>query len=425
MSVDSPTSSRALLTGGSLLAAAMFAANAGNYLLNVALGRWLTPAEFSDANLMVTLMLLVTAIAVSLQLIAARFTGLDEVAAETARTEALARGLTRWGAWAGVAIGALLVIGAPWWADFFNSASAWPFVVLGIGMPPYLAQAVGRGVLQGRLEFGPLAATFIHEAAARVVLGVVLVAIGLGVLGATIALTVSFVVTWLSVERALGWDLSAIAAEVRPEVVGYAGPVGLLLLGQIIINNGDVLVSKQSLVPAEAGVYAAIALVGRAVFFLSWSVATTLFPAATQRREQGEDAHGLLYAGIAAVAAIGVAAVVGARLLGGIVLGRVFGPEYADVSSPLAWYALATAVFAIANLIVSHHLALGELREAALMLGGAVLQTVLLIGARGSIDDLIRAQVIAMLVLAIIVSSSHVLRRRYEHVPLAAHGVPT
>lgn len=406
------TTSRSLLAGGSVLAVAMFAANGGNYLLNVVLGRWLDTPEFADANLMVTLMLLVTAIAVSLQLIAARFAGINAVADNTQATRILARSLERWAFATGVVLAVILAAGAPMWADFFNSASAWPFVILGIGMPAYLVQAVGRGVLQGQLEFGALAGTFVKEMVVRVVLGVLLVWLGFGVIGATAALSASFVATWLAVRQALGWT-SDEPTERRPidrQVISYAGPVSILLLGQIIINNGDVLVSKQGLAPLQAGVYAAVALVGRAVFFLSWSVATTLFPAAAQREEAGEKSNGLLHAGLAAVAVLGVCAVVGARLLGGTVLGRVFGPDYADVSSQLALYALATAVFAMANLVVSHYLALGELREALIMLAGAILQTTLLLLADRNIDALITAQVIAMFILFVAVFASHLVR---------------
>jgi len=406
------TTSRTLLAGGSVLAVAMFAANGGNYLLNVVLGRWLDPPEFADANLMVTLMLLVTAIAVSLQLIAARSAGINVVAARPQDTRQLAHSLERWAFLAGVVLALVLALGAPTWADFFNSASAWPFVILGVGMPAYLVQAVGRGVLQGQLEFSALAGTFVKEMIVRLVLGVVLVRLGFGVIGATAALSASFIATWLAVRSALTWD-STVPLERRPidrDVIAYAGPVAVLLLGQIIINNGDVLISKQGLEPVEAGVYAAVALVGRAVFFLSWSVATTLFPAAAQREEAGEQSHGLLHGGLAAVAVLGVVAVVGARWLGGTVLGRVFGEEYADVSTQLAAYALATAVFAMANLIVSHYLALGELREALIMLGGAVVQTALLLLADRDIDALIRAQVIAMFILFAAVLTSHLQR---------------
>lgn len=427
---------RALAAGGAALGIAMLIANAGNYLLNVVLGRWLTPAEFADANLMVTIMLLVTALAISLQLVAARFAGINAVNGRSAATAALSRRLVTMARLAGGALAIGLIAGAPWWSDFFNSASALPFAVLGIGMPFYLAQAVGRGVLQGLLRFRPLALTFVVEMLVRVALGIGLVAAGLGVLGATIGLTASFVATWAHVQLLVGRLRSEGELAIEPGIVptmsvedrraltAYAGPVGLLLLGQIMINNGDVLVAKRFLDPEAAGVYAAVALVGRAVFFLSWSVATTLFPAAAQRQERGEQTDGLLYGGLAIVALMGVGFVGGAYVLGDLVLGRVFGPEFGDVSGPLALYALATSMFAMANLIVSHHLSMGRIREALVLLAGAAFQSLLLVLGRGSTDELITMQVIAMAVLLASVVGSHLTHSATQSVR-TGQEVPT
>lgn len=421
----SATDGSSLAKGGSLLAIAMLVANAGNYILNALLGGWLTPAEFADANLMVTIMLLVTAIAISVQLIAARFASLSDDVADTMTS---ATWLERRALAAGLLIGVVLVAAAPWWRDFFNSESAMPFAVLGIGMPFYLAQGVGRGVLQGHLQFGPLATTFVVEMIVRLGVAVPLVAAGFGVLGATAGLTASFVTTWIHVRiltRSGRIGSAGINTERRADMIAYAGPVALLLLGQIIINNGDVLIAKRFLDPDTAGIYAAIALVGRAVFFLSWSVATTLFPASAQRDAAGESSDGLLWGGLGIVAALGACFAIGGWTLGGVILGEVFGPEYADVSGPLGWYALATSLFAMANLIVSHHLAMGRLREALVLLGGAVLQTALLIAGRGSIDSLITAQVIAMGVLFVAVLASWRLSPRSAAHPVTLVSDPT
>ncbi len=434
-----PSDTKQLATGGAVLALAMMAANAGNYILNVLLARWLTPAEFADANLMVTLMLLITAVAIGLQLITARYAGInavsgtadgsdgdntganaagdsaagDGVTGDLGATTALGQWLTTRSLTVGAVLGLILGGGAPFWQDFFRSESALPFIILGIGMPFYLAQAVGRGILQGELRFASLAATFVFEMVVRVGLGVSLVAMGLGVEGATAALTASFIATWAHVHyfnrnRPQG---SIDRDGLRP-VLRYAAPVGLLLLAQIIINNGDVLIAKRFLDPYTAGIYAAIALVGRAVFFLSWSVATTLFPASAQRHESGEQSNGLMWAGCGVLVVIGLAATTGARLLGGTVLGRVFGPEYGDVSVPLAWYALATSLFAIANLIATHHLSTGRIREAFVLLAGGGLQTSLLLLGRNNIDTLVRAQVISMSLLLLLVLISHFLPYR-------------
>ena len=417
------TGTKQLAAGGSILAIATVAANAGNYLLNVFLGRWLTPAEFADANLMVTLMLLVTAIAVSLQLLAARFAGVHQANGEPTRTDALANWLVRRAGVVGVVLAAGLILPASWWQEFFNSGSPWPFVILGAGMPFYMAQAVGRGVLQGRLAFAPLAATFIAEMLCRVIVGVSLVAAGFGVSGATVGLTASFVATWLCVEILYRRQKVTVTADAGAPREGvdrselrdlrkYAFPVGVLLLGQIIINNGDVLISKRFLDPDTAGVYAAIALIGRAVFFLSWSVATTLFPATAQRDQAGQGSNDLLRGGLFAVAGIGVICTIGARLLGGVVLSRVFGPEYAGISAPLSKYAFATSLFAMANLVVTHHLSTGRVRAGYVLLAGGAVQTVLLLLGRGSIDQLITAQIIAMALLFIGVMAVHVRGER-------------
>ncbi len=397
---SSDTGGKTLATGGAILGIAMMLANAGNYLLNVFLGRWLTPAEFADANLMVTILLLVTALAISLQLIAARFAGIQQVDGDVAETDAMAHWLERRALIVGGVLAFFLIAGAPILRDFFNNESAIPFAVLGVGMPFYLIQAVGRGVLQGQLAFKGLAATFVVEMLVRVVCGVALVAIGLGVTGATLGLGASFVATWAHVRYL---NRRRVVGQIKPETIRnigiYARPVAILLLGQIIINNGDVLIAKRFLVPETAGVYAAIALAGRAVFFLSWSVATTIFPASAQRSQTGENSSGLLRGGVMIIAALGVVFVAGAWLLGDIVLGNVFGPEYSEVSSPLARYAFATSLFAIANLIASHNLAANRLRESYVLVAGGVFQTVLLISQRGSIDSLVNAQVVAMAVL--------------------------
>lgn len=390
-----------------MLAVAMTAANAGNYLLNLVLGRWLTPAEFADANLMVTLMLLVTAIAVALQLISARFASIHQARGTDERAEAVAARLRRVALISGFGLLILLAAPARWWADVFNTESAWPFVILAAGMPCYLLQAVGRGLLQGRLRFGSLAMTFVLEMVVRLFAGLGLVAAGLGVEGATLGLTLSFIATWLIVRRA---QPSAAAAPMAVDEIlslrTYALPVIVLLIGQIVINNGDVLVVKAFFPSERAGVYSAIALIGRAVFFLSWSAVTTLFPAVAQRDESGQGTNDLLLVGVGVVAGA-CAVMTGAIAIGGDrFFTGMFGPEYAGVQHLLVQYAIATSMFAVANLVVTFHLSAGRSLESRLLVAAAVIQTVLLLANHATLAAVLVDQVIAMGILLAAVAAS-------------------
>lgn len=407
------TSGRALMAGGSILGIAMVVANAGNYALNLLLGRWLTPAEFSDANLMVTLMLTLTSIALCLQLVAARFVGSYDAGGTPERSDRLARTLRTGALAAGIGCGLLLAAPSVWWQDVFHTESWVPFVILGAGMPCYLVQSVGRGVMQGRLSFRPLAATFVIEMVVRLGLGALLVAVGFGVIGATVGLAASFVATWLAVHVFSGAHRPTSGP--RPDlraVRAYIGFTSVLLVGQMISNNSDVLVAKAYLAPAAAGVFGVVALIGRAVFFLSWSVATVVFPAVAARQAHGGDTGGLLKGGIVAVAGIGAVCAVAALLAGGPVLGVVLGPAYGDLSGLLALYAGMTTLFAIANLIASHQLSLGNVRPSWILVGGAVLGLVLLLVHHDSAIQLIQAQLLAMGLLLLVLTIDHLRRGR-------------
>lgn len=401
--VEERTGLKAMLAGGSLLAIATMAASAGNYVLNVLLGRWLGAADFSDVNLMVTLMLLVTAVAVSLQLVASRFAGQHHVAGTNDDADRLARWLEFRAGMAGVAFAVFLILGSRVLSDFFRTASAWPFVILGLGMPFYMAQGVGRGVLQGRLHFARLAMTYVVEMIVRLTVSVVLVMAGFGVSGATFGLSASFVATWLAVRWAEGSRApgTSPASELR-SVITYTGPVAVLLLGQIIINNGDVLIVKRFFEPELAGAYAGVALIGRAVFFLSWSVVTTIFPASTQREEAGSNSAGLVAVGLGAVSAIGLVSIVAAIVAGESALGQVFGEEFVVVARYLSWYAFATSLFAIANLMASFDLSVGRTTGPRLLVVGAVVQTALLLIMSDELAGIVTAQVTSMAGLAVL-----------------------
>lgn len=405
-------SGRRLVRGGSLLAVAMLVANAGNYVLNLFLGRVLTPAEFSDANLMVTSLFTLTSIALCLQLVAARFIARADERGFPGDSNALARRL-RWIALAaGIGTGGSLALAAPFWSTVFNTASPWPFVILGVGVPFWLVQAVGRGVMQARLMFAPLAFSFVVEMVTRLGLGILLVTLGLGVEGATMALTASFVVTCIVVSllsRSRGGRVGETisAAEVR----SYAALVSVLLIGQIIANNSDVFVSKAFFTPTDAGIYAAVALVGRAVFFLAWSVATVIFPVTARRQAAGRDSSAVLRGGIFAVVGIGAACSAAALWFGGPVLAVVLGPEYADLSIPLCAYAGMTTLFAVGNLIASSRLSQSRVTESWILLAAAVLQLVLLLIWHDDIATLILMQYIAMTSLILALGGRAIVRR--------------
>ncbi len=362
MRLRGSTGNSSLIAGGTLLFVSTTLVNAGNYLFNLILGRWLGPADFADLSLIVTLLLVFSFASTTLGLVAARFAAVSEAEGNIDEIATL-RGWLVQRAWViGIIVMSLLVFGSSFLRSFFKAESAWPFIILGIGIPLFFVQGVDRGILQGRTRFLRLAASYQAEMWTRLLGGILLVAIGLSINGAVGAIALSFLATWWVARNvAVGLPPAGrLSSEQRQRILLFSRPVIAGLIGQILINNSDVLVIKHFFPATDAGQYAALALVGRIVFFATWSIVTVTFPVVAQKHERGESHIHLLWISVGIVLTIsgGLAVIMAAAPE--LVVRMLFGGEYLPIA-PLLWmYALSTGLFALANVAINYLLSTGN-----------------------------------------------------------------
>ncbi|MDZ4720578.1 MAG: hypothetical protein SH847_19160 [Roseiflexaceae bacterium] len=110
-----------LLAGGGLLLIGMTIVNAGNYVFNLILGRWLGPTAFADLSLIVTLFLVITFVTAALQTTAAKYAATYTVDHDWGRTDALRAWLNRRAWQVGLALMAAFALGSPLWSWFFQT----------------------------------------------------------------------------------------------------------------------------------------------------------------------------------------------------------------------------------------------------------------------------------------------------------------
>ncbi|MFM8321193.1 MAG: oligosaccharide flippase family protein [Chloroflexota bacterium] len=388
----------ALASTSLLLMVSMTIVNAGNYVYNLIMGRWLGPELFADISLIVTLLLVVTFITVPLQMVAARYAALAAAGHEAAPLASVRRWLSRLALLSGGLLAAGFVLPARQWSSFFNTASPTPFILFGLALPFSLLQGVNRGVLQGQTRFVALALTYQTEMWSRLLLGMLLVWAGLSVNGAVLGISLSFVATWLATLPA-GRGLGAGAAldpDVRRAALLFALPVLISQASQILINNSDILLVRRFYPAEAAGQYAALALIGRIVFFATWSVVTTMFPLVTQRHKRGEPYRHLLWVSLGMVGGISLPVVLATLAFPQEIVRVLFGAKYTGVA-PLLWlYALATTLYALANVVVNYRLSLGQGRETGLTLAAGVAQVVGIAAFHDTLAQVVWVQVVVM-----------------------------
>jgi O-antigen/teichoic acid export membrane protein len=405
-----------LASASLLLMISMTVVNAGNYVYNLILGRWLGPAMFADLSLIVTLLLVVTFITVPLQMTTARYTAIHIADGDLAALAQVRRFMAQMAVGFGLAFTLLFTAGAPLWQKFFHTASMWPFAIFGLALPFSLLQGVERGVLQGQTRFGILAVTYQVEMWTRLLIGVGLVALGLSVNGAVLGISLSFVATWLSARLAVQKlpQAQPLDKVTRSAVLAFAFPVLVSQLGQILINNSDVLLVRRFHEASTAGQYAALALIGRIVFFATWSVVTTMFPIVAQRQKKGEPHRHLLWVSLGIVAGISAPIILAALIFPEFIVTILFGQQYLGVAHLLWLYALATSLYALANVVINYRLSLGMGRETRFAVVAGVTQVLGIILFHRTLAQVVWVQVVVMAALFILLLAYNFISHQRE-----------
>ncbi len=382
----------ALRTPEAVLVATGLAVHAANWAGSVLTGRLLGPAAFADLAVVTTILMLVVIASDAVQLVSVR----------SAATGRDADGLHAWVRGRATAAGVLcafaLVVGAPALAGVLRMDGAAPLTLFAVTVPLGLWLGAERGRAQGHLALTDLARSNALEAGIRLSLGVGLVVLGAGVAGATVAIPLGMLAA-LAPVRSRVRRPGPPGPQARRATRHSGTAVTIALLGQVMLTQADTLAVRTVVAPAEAGVFAAVALLGRGVFFLT----TTLVEVAFPHMARGTDAAArtLTRQAVGATCGLGTAAVLLTALVPDVLLTAAFGSRFA-AGEPLLWrYTLAASLGSVAWVAVTARIARGERRAAHTLVLAAVVQTVLVLVTAGtSLQRAVDVQVLVVAVLA-------------------------
>jgi polysaccharide pyruvyl transferase CsaB len=394
----SQSSANSVLGSGAALFISLTIVNAGNYLFNLILGRWLGPKAFADLSLIVTFMLMMTFVTSTLSLITARFSATYHAQGNVAHLTGLRNWLGKWSMWMGIGVMLLMVLGAPLLANVFHTESSMPFIILGIGVPLFFIQSVDRGMLQGQTRFGRLAMSYQAEMWVRLVVAILLVLLGFAVNGAVVALSLSFAATWWVARQVRAGlpEKGEFPETERKALLRFVIPVVTALISQILINNSDILIVKHYFESEAAGHYAALALIGRIVFFATMSVVTMLFPIVAQKHQKGEPHRHLLGIGLGLVAAVSLVIIMITIAVPEWVVNALFGAAYLSMAPMLWLYAVSTAFYSLSNVIINYRLSTGRGGGSVIAISGSIAQVVGLFLFHSTLEQVVLVQIVAM-----------------------------
>ncbi|SFD04530.1 oligosaccharide flippase family protein [Algibacter pectinivorans] len=387
------------ITPEQLFMLSVLAVNGGNYLYNLILGRILGPAQFADAAVLITFLLVLSFAAMTFQLVTAKFSVLFENEVFKSFISKIYKNALL----VGLLMGGLIVVFASQLQSLFNTSSSNMFVVFGCGVPLYFLMSVNRGVFQGKKAFKSLSITYQGEMLSRLIitLGLILifdirssVVIAVGIFASFIFGLIPFKFPTLIPKQALHLNKTH-AKDIRSFFIITA----FYELTQIIINNSDILLVKHYFESYEAGLYASLALIGRIVYFIAWMFVMLLLPTVVQLKKDGKETASILFKYVGYIAAISITIILVCLSFPETIITLLFGNSYIAMA-PLLWkYAIATSMFAISNIFAYYYLSLDKYIPVVISGVFGMLQMGLVMFYHDSLEQVVHMQIIAMLLL--------------------------
>ncbi|MGN6251305.1 MAG: lipopolysaccharide biosynthesis protein [Marmoricola sp.] len=336
--------------GGGSIALAMAVMNVATYGFTIVAARLLGPHTYGALAALLGLLLVVSVLQLGLQA-----TGARRIATSPGDVHAIERSIVRVGYRSALALGMLCLVASPLVDAALRLDSFASALLVAATAVPMTVMGAQAGVLQGERRWHELALVYLANGVPRLVIGAALIWWHPTEVASMVAVALSQAAPAL----VGAWALRRPGH--RPGVPDRAaedhGHRSMLvetlhnshaLLAFFALSNIDVLVARNGLDSRQAGLYAAGAIVVKAVLFLPQFVVVVAFPSmssAAQRRR-------VLLGSLAAVAATGSVCALGARVLSGLALVFVGGTQYAAVRDDLWLFAVIGTLLSMLQLLV-------------------------------------------------------------------------
>ena len=309
-----------VLTGSLVMLFSSTTVSGINFATNVVMARLLGPSMFGQVAVATTLLMMASCITLAFQMVCAKFVARNETQGGKV---AVYRGLLKNSWLVSLSLGLALFLAQGPVSRYLNVPGSILIAILAVGIAFYAPVGVRRGAMQGLCLFPRLSANLIVEASTRFVIGVALILMGYGVLGGVGAISAAVVMAYF----VPGVPKSLRAEAVTEELASFAEAFQAIVffVGQVIINNIDIVLVKHFFPSDQAGIYAAVALVGRVLYFAAWSVVSAMFPVTASVKKEHESPK-VVWVPMALVAGISVSFILCGEHVPAIHHGRDFWP---------------------------------------------------------------------------------------------------
>jgi len=349
-----------IFKGSLLVSGLIFTGSFFNYLFNMVMGRMLGPADYGILAALLSIVYVLSVFSSSVQVVNARYTALYQAEKAEAKIAVLFREMNKKMFWLSAIFFLIIFSLSPFMAKFLNIPSNKTVMIFSLLFLVTFLAPVNRGILQGLKRFFYFAVSFPLESGIKLLSGILLVYLGFGVNGAAIAPFLGVSLAYFIIMIPLIKLFKEKREKFKPswrEMIAYTRPVFLTTLGLSGFLIFDVFLVKHYFSPYEAGLYAALSLMGRIIFFITGPINQTMFPLVVESYQKKKNYLKLLLDAFFLVCLLSAAVLLIYYFFPNLSIKLIFGSKYLAISPYLLFFGFTMFMYSVGNVLVYYFLA--------------------------------------------------------------------
>lgn len=408
LTTDRTVKANIIMVGGS------FFANIGAYLYYLVMGRLMTPGDYGALQSLISLTGIFIVPLATVGTVIAKYVSSYVGKSQRGKVTALYELFTRYNLSIFFVGGVLFLVFTPVILSFLHLTNRINVLILDIGLFFGLFIVLNKATLQGLSMFVELTVTQFIESYGKLLLGIAAVLLGLGVPGAFGAFVfigfISFVYMYWTLRRRLPHADSHFKLPYA-SMARYAVPSFLVTLGVVSFYSTDVVLVRHFFDAHNAGLYAALSVLGKIIFFGAAPVSVAMFPLVSEAHSRGEKFQRIFLISLAATIAIAGTVSLVYTLMPNFALGVMIGTAYIEAAPLLSRFSIFLSLVAVINLLALYFLSIHRMIPVYFVAFGALTQASLIWFYHGTLTQVVTISVTVTCVLTAILFFLYVKTR--------------
>ena len=367
------------LVMGSLILFVMFNLfNFLNFLFQFLMARMLNPVEYGILAVLISFLYFITIPGESIQLVISKYTSRLSVKKEYGKIKYLISRTIVKSLFASLAVFVLILIFSPFLGELLKIPYQY-IIILGLTTFLILPLMALRGGIQGMKKFNSLGISMNVEAFLKVFIAIFLVMAGWKVYGALAGLIlgslISFVFTFVFLKKIIESKKEKIKI---PKIYESGSQVLFVLIAVMVFQSIDIILSRIFFSELLSGQYAVANLTGKIIFFGTVAISKAMFPISSEKGENGDKKHRILYKSLGIVILLCMGALIFYGSFPELIIKILFGPEYLAIAPIIFNLGIGFSFIALTNLVLLYATSINKKIRLLEIIGLIFIQIILL-----------------------------------------------